>query len=330
MEGGFDAPNTVEISRTAALQHAEYIISKSGKLKPSMDDFMRYIANDQSAKKKLKQDKEKTEQKQLEFSRKSSTTEEKEVKKISDATEIVMLEIIEKYGSLGDQVHATMTNPHDDFFNHTDAYAEIFKDTEEGEEGDPLVIGFGFDFTTGPNEAIRKIRENIKRIEMNRRERPHLDYFVSSKTEIDEHGQEVPFRVGHMEIVPIVIGLEHRHAKELNFLYFLLSVVSEEKKRLKSGPLYQEKNNEYQKLRAEILRHPIRHMIVQQINWQMGKYRELLDRDNELDRLYWDKIDQLEDVLAGALSGLSAVEKKSDWEKDHIHNRIKEETARSS
>jgi len=323
----FDKPKSIEIGRSAALQHADFIISRSERLKPSMDSFLHIasVQNDAQAKKKFKADAEKAAEKKAEFAKRGSSAEDIETKKISEATELVMLEMMEKFGSLGDDVHASKTNDYDDFFNHIDAYAEVFNETEEDEEEAPLVIGFGFDFTTGSHDATRKIQDNIKRIRMNRQERPHLDYFVSSKIELDEHGNEVPFHAGYMEIVPIVIGLENRHAKELNYLYFMLLRASEDKKRLKTGPEYEAKSKEYLRLREEILSHPIRRSLIEQIAWQIGVYRKILDQKNPLDNEYLQKIDQLDDVVASIIPNLDDVKDDDDWSNDILHKRIREE-----
>ncbi|MCX6781919.1 MAG: hypothetical protein NTW66_02270 [Candidatus Magasanikbacteria bacterium] len=356
--GRGDVENDGEIEHGVALKIAREINSKSKFVQPDMNEFFRYInlgknisRTDKTAKMIIdpKAEREQLQARmakaaELEEKWKQTTSPfEKEVKEISDAVEVAILEMIEQYSCLGDNVHGSKTSKYDDFCNNTDAYGEIYDESaefsdEDEARWDPVVVGFGFDITTNKDKLHDKLDRNLGKIR-NRQERAHLDNFISTKKEEakedqDEEETPVPVLTGFMEIVPIIIALESKHAKEFILFFSQLKEAFRKNSEANTTPELRhtkpQRSAELQAIKNKFKNHPIKRLMVNQIYMQINGYIHELDPDNEKDSAYLEKIDKLKDVVEKAFDDCRDVPDNSDWENDLMTKRIKEKMLKAN
>jgi len=295
-----------EMARVAA---AETVINKTDLIRINIWDF----ANDPYAKKEIAADEAEVKKRQGDFDNDIEHLSAAEVatvekrKKISEAVEVIVCEGAENREWFGADAHSVRTSEYDDIKNGVDLVIEF-----ENEDEQPEHLALSIDITTTGDTAIleRKMKRCRERIKDHRDENrcQRVKYFQSPKTD---------YKGPLIGIAPVVVGLSGENAFELLELRAQSirlggnkAISAEHKKQIREN---EEKLNE----------HPVQVIFLQQILWQLEKYLNLLDKKDERDQAFYEKIDNVVNAIYAALNEKKNID-TTELEKDKSHQKIKE------
>lgn len=209
-----------------------------------------------------------------------------EGKKRSEALEVIMVEGGELYDWFGEYAFLSRTGKYDDY-NGIDGVLEIVR--EEGEDQDPHNIALAIDASMRPDFSSidRKIRRNVERVMGPKK--PRVKYFQSAVNGVKKRLDMV---------LPVVVGVEGKHAEELTDLFG-------EVIRLRA---MKDRNENTKKVLKEkldsIASHPAQIIFLQEIVDQLDAYTALFTkRDDKDSLLYSKKAQELSGVIGGIIEG---------------------------
>jgi len=230
-----------------------------------------------------------------------------EGKKRSEALEVIMVEGGELYDWFGGRAFMSRTSKYDDY-NGIDGVLEIAREAETGEQ-EPHNIALAIDASMRPDFSSieRKIRRNMERAIGPKK--PRVKYFQSA---IDGAKKSLTM------VLPVVVGVEGKHADELTDLFGEVIRMRAVKDRSEAAKqLLKEKLD-------EIARHPAQVAFLQEVLVQLDGYAELFaknaDRDSEA---YGEKAKELSDIIAGLLAEKDDIE-LGDYANDGVLLAIEE------
>jgi len=203
-----------------------------------------------------------------------------EQKKISDAFEVTIIAHGEESEWLGSNVFITRTTEYDDVLNGVDAVAE-FNAPHEGAEHPRLALAI--DATTDQHYTTieKKIKQNVEKILSLKGRTAEVEYFESQITE----------ERGHLtHTVPIVLGLEYRHAKEILTDYANLIAFRELGRDAHKDDIHA--------IRERFARHPAQRVFLKEATAQLELYQHILKEKNDpVSVSYKEKISDLQRII---------------------------------
>lgn len=231
-----------------------------------------------------------------------------EGKKRSEALEVIMVEGGELYDWFGDHAFMSRTSKYDDY-NGIDGVLEIVREeTDEGGQ-EPHDIALAIDASMRPDFSSieRKIRRNVERVTGPKK--PRVKYFQSA---IDGTKKRLTM------VLPVVVGIEGRHADELTDLFGEVIRMRAVKDRPESAKqLLKEKLD-------SIAKHPAQVAFLQEILVQLDGYAALFAKHADHDSMaYGKKARELSAIIAGLLATKDAIE-LGDYAADGVLVAIEE------
>lgn len=172
----------------------------------------------------------------------------KENKKISEAFEKIISLRGEQNDWFGNNFYTSNTSDYDDFKNKADILGAFVVEGEEKEINNFMGVVFDITSATGQN-LMNKLQSNINRLSGNLPE-PEIKYFENEK---------IKFKGGLKKIIPLVIGLDSNHTKNL--------IVE----------LYKADND---KRRQEMTDHPCSIVFLREIIIQLEEYEKTLQKND--------------------------------------------------
>lgn len=295
-----------EMERVAA---AETIINKTDLVRINIWDFV----NDPYTKKEIAADEAEVKKRQGDFdtdiehlSAAEIATVEKR-KKISEAMEIIVCEGAENREWFGAEAHSIRTAEYDDIKNGVDAVIEF-----ENEDEQPEHLALTIDITTTGDTAIlerkmKRCRERIKdHHDENRCQR--VKYFQSPKTD---------YKGPLIEIAPVVVGLSGENT------FKLLETRAQSIRLGGDKASNAEHKKQIRENEEKLDNHPVQVIFLQQILWQLEKYLNLLNKKDERDQAFCDKIENVISHIYAALNEKKHID-TTELEQDKSHQKIKE------
>src|SRR3989339_115003 len=205
-----------------------------------------------------------------------------EGKKRSEALEVIMVEGGELYDWFGGRAFLSRTAKYDDY-NGIDGVLEIVR--EEGEDGEqePHNIALAVDVSMRPDFSSieRKISRNVEKVTGPKK--PRVKYFQSAV-----NGSKKSLTM----VLPVVVGVEGKHAEELTDLFGEVIRMRAVKDRSEPAKqLLKEKLN-------EIANHPRQVVFLQEIADQLDGYAKLFAKRTDGSSVaYGEKAKELSDVI---------------------------------
>ncbi|PIR87022.1 MAG: hypothetical protein COU11_02215 [Candidatus Harrisonbacteria bacterium CG10_big_fil_rev_8_21_14_0_10_49_15] len=232
---------------------------------------------------------------------------------ISKALEGIVIDQTRRSAWLGLTTEIVRTSAHDDIRNGVDAVAEFTN--EEIFERMALAI----DATRAADQTIitKKIERNLRKI-LNEKPETRVKYFASLADD---------FRGSLDGIVPVVIGLDTQHCKELIDLLSELIRLQENKNRT---PALQEK---FLERRTAIENHPAQIVFLKQIEVQLDFYEEVFSKRTltKDQQLLLDRVSTLKALIQEIVKDKSRnqnIRITDDYEQDSVLRNIREVTYR--
>ena len=231
-----------------------------------------------------------------------------EGKKRSEALEVIMVEGGELYDWFGDRAFLSRTAKYDDY-NGIDGVLEIVREESEDGGQEPHDIALAIDASMRPDLASveRKIRQNVEKVTGPKK--PRVKYFQSAVNGVQKRLTMV---------LPVVVGVEGKHAEELTDLFGEVIRMRAVKDRPDSArQLLKEKLD-------DIAKHPAQVAFLQEILVQLDGYAALFaKRADANSRAYGEKAKELSGIIAGLLAEKDAIE-LGDYTNDGVLVAIEE------
>lgn len=229
-------------------------------------------------------------------------------KKRSEALEVIMVEGGELYDWFGGQAFMSRTSKYDDY-NGIDGVLEIVREETEDGKQEPHDIALAIDASMRPDLSSieRKIRRNVEKVTGPKK--PRVKYFQSA---VDGTKKSLTM------VLPVVVGVEGKHADELTDLFGEVIRMRAVKDRPESvKQLLKEKLD-------GIAKHPAQVAFLQEILVQLDGYAALFAKhaDNN-SRAYGEKARELSGIIAGLLAEKDTIE-LGDYANDGVLVAIEE------
>lgn len=209
-----------------------------------------------------------------------------EGKKRSEALEVIMVEGGELHNWFGERGFLSRTGKYDDY-NGIDGVLEIVQGDEESGELEPHNIALAIDASMRPDFSSieRKILRNIERVTGPKK--PQVKYFQSAVNGVKKKLTMV---------LPVVVGVEGKHAEELTDLFG-------EVIRLRGTKDRNENAKKILKEKLErIANHPAQIIFLQEIIDQLNAYAALFGARADKDSVaYGQKAKELSNVINGIM-----------------------------
>lgn len=209
-----------------------------------------------------------------------------EGKKRSEALEVIMVEGGELYDWFGDRAFLSRTAKYDDY-NGIDGVLEIVREETEDGEQEPHSIALAVDVSMRPDFSSieRKIGRNVEKVLGPKK--PRVKYFQSAV-----NGSQKRLSM----VLPVVVGVEGKHAEELADLFGEVIRMRTIKDRTESAKqLLKGKLN-------EIANHPTQIVFLQEIADQLDGYAALFAKQTDANSIaYGEKARELSNVIYGII-----------------------------
>lgn len=179
----------------------ESLLEKARKILNSGLDPTEYVKAGVISEKEVMEDMQKVAQREDVFGKKM-TLDEKEIKKNSTIFEAIVVDGVNLSECFGENVKASPTNPHDDYFRNTDVYLNCKNNKDEKD------IALGLDVKMGSIEGhnfTKKVEGILSDIKTNNRKK--IKYFKNFNGELKKN----------IFIPKVVISCEFSMIKELMF-----------------------------------------------------------------------------------------------------------------
>lgn len=229
-------------------------------------------------------------------------------KKRSEALEVIMVEGGELYDWFGGQAFMSRTSKYDDY-NGIDGVLEIVREETEDGKQEPHDIALAIDASMRPDHSSveRKIRRNIEKVMGPKK--PRVKYFQSA---VDGTKKSLTM------VLPVVVGVEGKHADELTNLFGEVIRMRAIKDRSESvKQLLKEKLD-------DIAKHPAQVAFLQEILVQLDGYAALFAKQADKSSVaYGEKARELSDIIAGLLAEKDTIE-LGDYANDGVLVAIEE------
>ena len=224
-------------------------------------------------------------------------------KKLADAFEATMGELINSHNWFGEEAVFIFTTEYDDLVNAADGVVEI-PATEELVVRQPLSIDITYD--KKPTSVRRKIARNIKKLLS--RDSIKIKYFSS---EID------PEFVGPIEdTVPIVVGLDQNHAVEIiNKISQIIRLQAHAQ-----GDKREDARQTILSLKKELAVHPAQITFLNEMILQLDMYLTILSR--ETDAVYGIRKEAITDIRTMFSKILSGKKGITDQAEDSSNDQV--------
>lgn len=216
-----------------------------------------------------------------------------EGKKRSEALEVIMVEGGELHNWFGEKAFLSRTSKYDDY-NGIDGVIELVREDGESGEQEPHNIALAIDASMRPDfhSIERKIKRNIERVTGPKK--PQVKYFQSAV-----NGEQKSLTM----VLPVVVGVEGRHADELTDLFGEVIRLRAVKDKTESAKKLLKEKLE------RIANHPAQVVFIQEIIDQLDGYAEIFSQRTDHDSvIYHEKAKELSAVMG------SIIETKVDIE----------------
>lgn len=275
---------TQNFDRTAHMENVELVLKSASQERPDERDFtdihsQAIIDRDLDVVRIL----ENKFHENLEHLTPSEMKRVEEGKKRSEALEVIMVEGGELHNWFGEKAFLSRTGRYDDY-NGIDGVIELVR--EEGEDGEqePHNIALAIDASMRPDFSSikRKIDRNVEK--MKGPKKPRVKYFQSAV-----NGSRKKLTM----VLPVVVGVEGKHAEELTDLFGEVIRLRTAKDKTESA-----KKALKEKLDS-IASHPAQVIFLQEIADQLNGYAALFAKGADHDSIaYSKKAEELSNVIS--------------------------------
>lgn len=228
----------------------------------------------------------------------------KRIKETSSAVETIVADGSESYDWMGENATAVVTSTYDDWVNGIDGVVEFSQNNRDEE---PQRIALAIDASMNPDfgSVHKKVTRNIQKMTGDDKP-PRVKYFESQIT-----GKKGPLEM----IVPVVVGVEGAHARELIVLFSDILF-------LRKKPNKTAKDSEQLKiLNKKMETHPAQIIFLEEIKEQLQTYLELSGQLNNAKFLgYQKQIRALLNIIEEILTAKTNI--KNEWEDDQVMTAI--------
>lgn len=264
--------------KEAVNHNAEKIINQTDKKRIREEDFYdvfgkEEVANDLQIVARL----EDKFDEQLDHLPASEVANIRHGEKLGQALEVIIAEQGEKYQWAGSGAHFIRTSRYDDTINNVDLIIEFELQAKDKNQS-PRRLALAVDASRNIDAVGQKINKNVEKLtRQNGRQLPSIKYFQSTLN---------PNVKGPLEVVvPVVIGLEAKHANELINLSAPLKNIPEMEKTYPA--LKESMDIKFKETEERFLKHPAQAVFYRQIRFQLQHYLNLLDKqDDEVSKNY--------------------------------------------